>query len=258
MLIDWFTVGAQILNFVILVWMLKRFLYKPIIDAIDAREQKIAAQLADAESKKAEATQEKAEFQHKIDDLEQQGAVLLKVATDNASAEGGRLLDDARQAADTLAAKRQESLRNEAAKLSQAISHTTQKEVFEIARKALAELAGESLEQRICEVFIQRLRAVSGDVRENLASALQAAAKPTLVNTTFALSPQQQDAIRTAVKETFSIAVTLRFETAPDLVCGIELATEGQRLSWSIDEYLRSVEHGVAALLQPNKQAEPV
>jgi len=49
MLIDWFTVGAQIVNFLILVWLLKHFLYKPILDAIDAREKKIAAELADAE-----------------------------------------------------------------------------------------------------------------------------------------------------------------------------------------------------------------
>ena len=55
MLIDWFTVGAQIVNFLILVWLLKRFLYKPILDAIDAREKRIAAELADADTKKAEA-----------------------------------------------------------------------------------------------------------------------------------------------------------------------------------------------------------
>ena len=48
MLIDWFTVGAQVLNFLILVWLLKRFLYKPILNAIDAREKRIAAELADA------------------------------------------------------------------------------------------------------------------------------------------------------------------------------------------------------------------
>ena len=42
MLIDWFTVGAQVLNFLILVWLLKRFLYRPILHAIDAREQRIA------------------------------------------------------------------------------------------------------------------------------------------------------------------------------------------------------------------------
>ena len=42
MLIDWFTVAAQALNFLILVWLMKRFLYKPILHAIDAREERIA------------------------------------------------------------------------------------------------------------------------------------------------------------------------------------------------------------------------
>ena len=53
MLIDWFTVGAQALNFLILVWLLKRFLYKPILHAIDEREKGIAAQLASSEANPA-------------------------------------------------------------------------------------------------------------------------------------------------------------------------------------------------------------
>ncbi len=46
MLIDWFTVVAQAINFLILVWLLQRFLFKPILGAIDEREKGIAAQLA--------------------------------------------------------------------------------------------------------------------------------------------------------------------------------------------------------------------
>ena len=53
MLIDWFTIGAQVLNFLILVWLLKRFLYKPILHAIDAREKRIAKELADADAKQS-------------------------------------------------------------------------------------------------------------------------------------------------------------------------------------------------------------
>ena len=55
MLIDLFTVGAQALNFLVLVWLLKRFLYKPILNALDAREKRIARELADADAKTAEA-----------------------------------------------------------------------------------------------------------------------------------------------------------------------------------------------------------
>ena len=60
MLIDWFTVGAQAVNFLILVWLLKQFLYRPILDAIDAREKRIAGQIADAKQTMAEAHKEQA------------------------------------------------------------------------------------------------------------------------------------------------------------------------------------------------------
>lgn len=257
MLIDWFTVGAQVLNFVILVWLLKRFLYQPILDAIDAREQQIAAQLADAQAKRAEAMQERQEFQLKNDDLDRQRTALLSKATEDANAERQRIIEAARQAADTLSARRQEALRNDASKLSQAISDRTRQEVFAIARKALTDLAGATLEQRISEVFTQRLRAVTGDARADFARALLTAGEPTLVRSAFELLPTQQDAIRSAVNETFATEVALRFETTPDLVCGIELSSASQRLSWTIDEYLGSLEQRVEELLKTNGGAEP-
>ena len=77
MLIDWFTVGAQALNFIILVWLLKRFLYKPILNTVDAREKRIAAELADADAKKAEAQKERDDYQHKNEEFDQQRAALL-------------------------------------------------------------------------------------------------------------------------------------------------------------------------------------
>ena len=93
MLIDWYTVGAQALNFVILVWLMKRYLYKPILHAIDAREKRIAAELADAAAKETEAHKERDEFQRKSDELDQQRAALLKKATDDANAERQRLFE---------------------------------------------------------------------------------------------------------------------------------------------------------------------
>ncbi len=148
MLIDWFTVGAQIVNFLILVWLLKRFLYKPILEAIDAREQRIAGELADANAKKAEAEKQRDEFQRKSSDFDQQRAALMSNVADEVKAERQRLLDDARRAAEALTAKRMEALRNDAQNLSRAISRRTQDEVFAIARKALADLATVSLEER--------------------------------------------------------------------------------------------------------------
>ena len=93
MLIDWFTIAAQAINFLILVWLLKRFLYKPILDAIDAREQRIAKELADADAKKAEAQQERDDFQRKNEQFDQQRAALLSQATDGADVERRRQVE---------------------------------------------------------------------------------------------------------------------------------------------------------------------
>jgi F-type H+-transporting ATPase subunit b len=249
MLIDWFTVGAQALNFLILVWLMKRFLYKPILHAIDAREKLIATELADAATKKAEAAKERDEFQHKNQEFDQQRAALLSKATDDAKSERQRLLDEARQAADALSAKRQETLRNDAHNLNQAISRRTQQEVFAIARKALTDLATTSLEERMGEVFTRRLREIDVPAKERLAEALKSASDPAVVRSTFELPAEQRAAIQNALNETFSAEIRLRFETAPELVSGIELTSNGQKVAWSIADYIASLEKGVGELL---------
>ena len=261
MLIDWFTVGAQAINFLILMWLLKRFLYKPILHAIDERERRIATELADADAKKAEAQKERDEFQRKNDEFDRQRAALLTRATDEANAERARLIDEARKAADAFSAKRRETLKSDADNLNLAISRRTQQEVFAIARKALADLATTSLEERLGEVFTRRLREMDSKAKEGLAQALKTASEPALVRSAFDLPAEQRAAIRNALNESFSAENRVRFETAPDLVSGIELTTNGHNVAWSIADYLASLEKGVDELLKdkdkPIAQTEP-
>ena len=77
----------------------------------------------------------------------------------------------------------------------------------------------------------------------------------------FDLPAAQRAAIQNALNETFSAEVHVRFETAPDLVSGIELTTNGQKMAWSIADYLASLEKGVGELLKekdkPEAKAEP-
>jgi F-type H+-transporting ATPase subunit b len=259
MLIDWFTVGAQALNFIILVWLLKRYLYKPILDAVDAREQRVAAELTDADAKRAEAKKERDEFQRKNHEFDSQRAELLSKAIDEARAERQRLSREARQAAEDFSAKRQLALRNDARNLSAAIGQRTQQEVFAIARKVLTDLATSSLEQCMAEMFARRLRGIDGKAKTDLAGALGAAPGSALVRSAFELPAAPRAVIQNALNETFSATISLRFETAPDLVGGIELTASGQKLAWSIADYLTSLQQGVDDLLKANgrRESEP-
>lgn len=253
MLIDWFTVIAQALNFALLLWLMKRFLYKPILDAIDAREARIAAELADAASKQTEATREREDFARKNQEIDDAREAMLAKASAEASAERARLLDEARAAADALSAKRELAMRNSARDLSQSLRVRAQDEVFAIARQTLSELAGVSLDERVTAVFLQRLNELDEPARAGLRDAIAKASNRALVRSAFELPPDQRKRITYAVNQAFSADITLSFVEAPALVNGLELSTEGLKVSWSIADYLDTLQSGVDELLR----AEP-
>jgi len=286
MLFDWFTVGAQVLNFLILVWLLKRFLYKPILHAIDAREKRIAAQLADAETKKAEAQKERTEFQHRNEEFDRQRNDLLTKAQDEVKTERSRLLDEAQQAADALRAKRQDALQREQQSLNDEITRRTREEVFAIARKTLTDLAGTSLEARMSDVFVRRLRELEGSAKESFTKAMRTSAAPAIVRSAFDLPAEQRAAIQQALNATLSddpstalppspsgfgeasrtgpstplrAGIQVRFETSPDVIGGIELTANGRKVAWSIADHLASLGKSVGELLgeQSNPQTKP-
>ena len=248
MLIDWFTVGAQALNFLILVWLMKRFLYEPILDAINAREMLVAKQLAEASSTMDEARSQRDEFTRKNENFDREHTALIARATSEADAERRRLLDEGRKSAEAQSARRREGLVNDARNLDGAIRRRTQQEVFSVARKALMDLAAASLEECMAVVFIGRLRALDGDAKAAFAKAFTTAPGPALVRSAFDLPDRQRAEIQKAVADSFSGDIELRFETAPDLVGGIELAAGGQKIAWSISDYLASLEETIGEL----------
>jgi F-type H+-transporting ATPase subunit b len=261
MLIDWFTVVAQAVNFLILVWLLRRFLYRPVLAAIEAREKTIASQLEDAAARQAQAQKEGEDFRRQSEALDKQREELLRKATDDANAERQRLLDAARKDTDTLRSKLADVLTHEREALNQQIVTRTREEVFAIARKTLADLADASLEERMTEVFLHHLRdlcdeqrTAQGATSRPAKSALAAgsAAVPAIVRTVYEISPGRQAAIEVSVKAYLGADVTVRFETSPDPITGIELTWDDRKIAWSVADYLTSLSKNVATLLEPN------
>jgi len=257
MLIDWFTVAAQAVNFLILVWLLKRFLYMPILDAIDAREKRIASELADADAKRAEAIKEREEFRQKNQTFEQQRQSMLTKAADEANSERQRLMADAKDAAETLRANREDSLHREHVALNKEVTRRTQAEVFAIARKALTDLANLSLEEQMTDVFIRRLQEFDDDEKADFAGPSDAEDHSMIVRSAFDLPTAQRATLQDAINRAFSTEVELKFETVLDVISGIELTSSGRKISWSIAEYLSSMEQRIGELVQAQSKPEP-
>lgn len=249
MLFDWFTLLAQLVNFLVLVWLLKRYLYKPILNAIDEREKLIAKQLEEAEASKANARLEFETYQQKNAAFDQQHQERLQSAISEENAERQKLLEQTRREVESLRLQLQESLRAEQKNLGAEIKRRTRAEVFAITRKTLADLAAVNLEEQMSRVFVSRINALTSGEKESLTSALTHSSGKLSVRSTFELPEAQQLAIQSAVKKNFSTVIQLDFETAPHLVSGIELLSDGYKISWTIEDYLVSLENHISELL---------
>lgn len=244
MKIDWFTVIAQALNLLVLLWLMKRFLYKPILNAIDEREKKIAEELANAEAEKTAAISQKEEYGRKSEELKVQETAILKKAQEEAQVETLRLLEEAREAADVLSAKRHEAFVEQEKASHQDIRLRIQAEVLSITRKVLADLAGASLEERIVGVFNQRLRNLDSEDKMAFTSALETRPGPVIVKTAFEISAELRAGTEASIKKIIGPQTAVQFDNAPELIGGIELSVNGKKIAWSVASYLSSMEEG--------------
>jgi F-type H+-transporting ATPase subunit b len=165
-------------------------------------------------------------------------------------------LTAARAEADALRAKQMTALRADQTRLSQGIARLAQQEALAIARKVLGDMAGASLEERMAVLFAQRLRALDTSAKETLVAAFGSASEA-VVRSAFDLSEAQRALVQNAVDEEFAASIALRFEISAETLCGIELLVGGQKLAWSMADYLGGLEQKIATLSAAERAPSP-
>jgi len=248
MQIDWFTVVAQLINFLVLVWLLKRFLYQPILDAIDAREQDIAKTLQKAAATQEEASNEREKLAASNADLDAQRAELLQKARDAATTERQQLLQEAHSAAEAIGLKQQQDRQKELGQLRAEIYQLALSEIFAVTRKLMTDLANTTLEQSVVEVFIKQLQEMQEDARKELIKSLTAAPAGGLVRSAFELDSALQQRLQNSVNEWAGAKIPLQFATSKQLICGLELSAKGHQAEWNIAAYLEAMQNSFEQL----------
>ncbi|MDI6854205.1 MAG: F0F1 ATP synthase subunit delta [Deltaproteobacteria bacterium] len=249
MLIDWFTVAAQIINFLVLVGILKYFLYGRITRAMREREDKIAARLEEALEREQEARQELEKYQKQNEELARKREQMLAQAREEAELERKKLLREAREEVDRAKARWHETLAREKdaflADLRQRAGHL----VFEVARRALADLANADLEEHIVRIFSQRLKEIDADKLHVLHSTLQRDRNVVIVSS-FELSEEAKETIAEILRRHSGNNIKLNYRVSPEVISGIELKIPGHKIAWSLDHYLESLEEDLRSALE--------
>ena len=239
--IDWFVFFAQIVNFLILLALLKRFLYGRIIGAMDAREAKIAATFAEAEQAREKAREDAATYAQCLRDQERTSTELTNRARADADAYRRELMDQVRTEIDLIQTRWVETLCSERANLFHELRRLTGAEVYAIARQVLNELADVALEERIAQVLAARIETLDREEREKIQS-LTAAGKPIRILSAFSLSPEARTRLDQAIHRSLGLNLDGAYETNDDVLSGCELRIDGYKVAWSVKDYLDVLE----------------
>ncbi|MGA7953838.1 MAG: F0F1 ATP synthase subunit delta [Gloeobacterales cyanobacterium] len=253
--INWFTLVAQIINFLILVFVLQRVLYKPIIRAMDQREEMISNRLQSAAQKEQEAQQEAQHYRQLQQDLEAQKAALL--AQTKAEVEQFRLaqIQTVREDVDAMQGRWQLVVRQQQASFLRELRHQAIQQVQTTVRRVLADLADVDLERRLIALFLQRLHHLTEaeqQALDSLAGPENSTRHPVVIHSAFTISEPDRQAIAQALQQQLQQAkpLNVKFEINPHLICGIELRAPGCKLAWSVENYLDRFEERLATVFE--------
>jgi len=258
MQIDWFTVGAQTINFLLLVWLLKRYLYVPILKAIDARESHVAKVLSDADTIKSEAELERKLFDQKNFEINAKHDELLKESKMIAYEKGEQIILNAHIKADDISKNRLLVLERELQYYHDNIAVKSLKEIYEITRKVLADLADVKLEEKMFECFCKHLQSITPEEKNNLNKIIESGKSGLILYSAFELTPAKIKKTNAILQQVISPNINrhypLKYEIKPELISGIELRSNGWKIAWNSEDYLNVLQTNIKQLLDEQRE----
>jgi len=247
---DWTTFVLEIVNFLVLVWILKRFLYQPVLQAIVRRKNAIEQTLADASKEKTDALTLEQQYRTRLDAWEQEKARLREEMLGEVRAERERHFSELRS---DLAKEREKNRVLEERRLQdleRKLGDELKIKGAHFVARLLGRLATPALETRLIEVAIEDLRGLSDEQREPINSAIAEADVSLRVTTAFPLGKEQRQRFEEAFNQAAGRAVKAEYGQDGNLLAGLRVRVGPWILQANLQDELKffaeAMRHGNA------------
>jgi F-type H+-transporting ATPase subunit b len=239
MLINWFTLVAQLLNFLILLWLLNKFLYKPVLKSLDERENRIAAVISDAESMKLNAKKELEEYSAKNASFDKERESIIQHSRIEAEQERITIIKNAKNAAQQLIDKQKAVLIDERDTFYHTASTILTSQILRITEKTISMLSDSSLEAQLANKFINNIKNLTENERNNITDLLTSSGNHLCIRSSMPLENSVFSDLEQTLKSIFGLSIVITSETAPSLLCGMELIIDTYKLSWNAHDFIQ-------------------
>ena len=253
MQLDWFTFGAQIVNFLILLWLLQRFLYKPVQQVMQKREQEITDRLEEARLTLEDAREKLSEYQQKLDQLAENEKAMMAESRQEAEEYRKNLLTEARYEIEKIQDRWRKTIEEEKEQFLTELEEQSFGKILDAVQKIIAELSGQELEHHVLTTFIQKIEKITP---EQIQTFTESSDHKLDVTTAFPLKEKDQHKIEAILQEVFTDDIECQFEQEPELGLGIEIRTSGWKMGWNLRSYLEEMRSELASFLDKKGREE--
>jgi F-type H+-transporting ATPase subunit b len=223
---SWWTFLFEVVNFVVLVYVLHRLLYRPLRDAIDSRREANARAQAEAEKARLEAEVLQKGLREQIAETEQQRQGLIHQAREQAEAERKKLLAEAERARQQQAEESRNALKREREEALEALGDEVVAQAVGLARRLLSEAAESTLHRQLALRLVEALRQMRAGETEQLRSGWQPG-DAAVLESAESLDADTLEQITVAVSDALGQQVPLTVQPRPGLLGGVRLRLAG-------------------------------
>lgn len=239
---DLFTFIATIVNFIILVVLLRIFLYDRVLEAVRKRQEEMKRRWEEAEKEKQHAEEEKERYARQTEELSEKEQTILEEKQQEAESRRNEMLENAKQELEEKKEQWQRSLDRKAKGLTNVIRENITAEVVKLTKLIVEDLADADFKNKIAELFVRKLQDLDTDEKGKIRQEFQKS-KGLTVNSSFALSREQKQNIRGALG--LDTKAAIEFTKKEDGVLGLELVSGDKVYAWHVDDYLGRVEQSI-------------
>lgn len=221
--LSWTTIALEAINFLILVWLLKRFLYRPVLNVITKRKAAIDEKLAEAEHTHAQADELRERYESRLDDWEQEKTEARRKLQQELDEDRRKKMEDINAA---LEAERERSRVLEQRRAQESMrdaEHTALEQTAQFATRLLTKLAGPELEPRLVEMLRDDLAGLPAARRKRISEIWQQGEPVVRIVSAFALSPSERQVLEEAMESLLGQKPDYRYEVDAALVAGVRV-----------------------------------
>lgn len=222
--LSWTTLILEIVNFLVLVWILKRFLYKPVLTAIAQRKAAIDKTLSDAQARQTDAQALEEQYRNRLADWENEKEKLRAIVLQENNAQRVQLmaalqdsLAQERERERVLAERRLNELKNRAEEegIAKGVQFTAH---------LLARCASPEVEARLAALALEDLPLLPSEQLQTIRAGSRGSGCPVKVSSAFTLSALQRSAVVQKLEEVTQSSISVEFSEDPHLLAGLRIS----------------------------------